>query len=345
MTDWHHLYFYTPTFKPVGGVIKIFDYITHALAFGFDVTICCPERSSPELPVFQLPRFRDIPFSSQVRFKGPRRVQIDPADLVFFSWPRDFELIEPRMTTGTVHEQVIHIVQNVRHANPSFTGGYAIRLLSRPLSRIMINEIVHEACHPYLNRSSLVAVILEGHYVEFFEQERRGSLPRPIKVGYTTWKSDLGDRLATVLRDEAKLFTFQAIRDQVDWNQLRKFYQQVDVFLATPFAEEGFYLPGLEAMAAGALVVSPDAGGNRAYCRFGDNCVYAEHENVDSYVDALRGIASWDSAEIAAMRERAYQTLERHRLSNERDLFAEYLRKLVSHIETGTTARLCLTCS
>jgi len=327
------MYFYTPTFEPVGGVVKTFDYVTHALALGYSVTICCPERFSRQFPLFQLPRFRNIPSSSKVRFKKPWRVRIDTTDLVFFSWPKDFELIEPRMAHGTVYDQVIHIIQSIRHVSPSFMKGYARRLLSRPLSRIMINEIVHDACNPYLNRSSLVAVIPLGHYVDFFGQKRHGGLPRPIKVGYTTWKSDFGDRLVNHLRDETELFTFYAIRNQVDWNQLREFYQRVDVFLATPLAEEGFYLPGLEAMAAGALVISSDAGGNRAYCRFGDNCVYAEFENINSYADALRGIASQNPTEIAAMRNHAYQTLDRHRLSKERDLFAEFLRKLASRID------------
>ena len=33
-----------------------------------------------------------------------------------------------------------------------------------------------------------------------------------------------------------------------------------------PLAEEGFYLPALEAMAMGCVVICPDCVGNRAFC-------------------------------------------------------------------------------
>ena len=41
---------------------------------------------------------------------------------------------------------------------------------------------------------------------------------------------------------------------------------------------EGFCLPPLEAMAAGAPVVCTDAHGNRDFCRDGENCLMVEPE-------------------------------------------------------------------
>ena len=46
--------------------------------------------------------------------------------------------------------------------------------------------------------------------------------------------------------------------------------------LVQPSRHEGFCLPLLEAMAAGAPVVCTDAHGNRDFCRDGENCVMAE---------------------------------------------------------------------
>src|SRR5690606_32088353 len=49
-----------------------------------------------------------------------------------------------------------------------------------------------------------------------------------------------------------------------------------------PLAKEGFYLPPLEAMARGALVITADCGGNRGFCHPDINCLLAEY-TVDSF--------------------------------------------------------------
>ncbi len=52
---------------------------------------------------------------------------------------------------------------------------------------------------------------------------------------------------------------------------------QATVFVQTS-VHEGFCLPPLEAMAAGAPVVCTDANGNRDFCRDGQNCVMVDHD-------------------------------------------------------------------
>jgi glycosyltransferase involved in cell wall biosynthesis len=49
-------------------------------------------------------------------------------------------------------------------------------------------------------------------------------------------------------------------------------FSQATVFVQTS-VHEGFALPPLEAMAAGAAVVCTDAHGNRDFCRDGVNCL------------------------------------------------------------------------
>jgi glycosyltransferase involved in cell wall biosynthesis len=45
---------------------------------------------------------------------------------------------------------------------------------------------------------------------------------------------------------------------------------QTRIAITLPDATEGFYLPALEAMAAGCAVICPDALGNRSFCRHGE---------------------------------------------------------------------------
>ena len=332
MGGWRRIYFLTPTWRPVGGVVKILDYVNHARSLGYRPVIACPEPYKPGLPLFEIPRFSDISPQNGVRFTAPEKVSIGPHDLAFLSWPTHYEIVEPRMSRWTQHEQVIFIVQNVRWANPSFTNGYAIRLLSRPMARIMTNDVVLEAVKPYLNPSSMTEVIRLGHDSDFFAKERAGGFGSPIKVGYTTWKTDVGDRVASLLSDSPE-FKFRAIRNPVGWDELRALYHWADVFLATPLVEEGFYLPGLEAMAAGAVVISSDAGGNRAYCDFGENCIQVELDDAEGYVAALKILQTGSLDNIERLRRNGYETMKRHTLGHERERFGDFLDRLTERLD------------
>jgi hypothetical protein len=332
MGEWRRMYFMTPTFRPVGGVIKIFDYVNHALSLGYEPVIACPETFKPGLPLFGLSRFSHISPENGFLFTDLEKVTVGPHDLAFLSWPTHYEIVEPRLSRWTRHEQVIFIVQNVRHANPTFTGGYALRLLSRPMARIMTNDVVLEAVRPYLNETSMTEVIQLGNESGFFAKERTGGFGDPVRVGYTTWKSGVGDEVARMLSDDPG-FEFRAIREPVGWEELKDLYQWSDVFLATPLVEEGFYMPGLEAMAAGAVVISSDAGGNRAYCRFGENCVEVGFEDAKGYVGALKDLRGGGVEPIERLRRAGYETVGRHTLEHERERFGEFMQKLTNRLD------------
>ena len=333
MDRWKRMYFMTPTFRPVGGVVKVFDYVNHARSLGYEPVIACPESYKPGLPLFRIPRFSGISPEDGIPFTGLEKVAVGPHDLAFLSWPTHYEILEPRLSRWTRHEQIIFIVQNVRWANPRFTGGYAVRLLSRPMARIMTNEVVLEAVKPYLNPSSMSEVIQLGHDSEFFAKERTGPFNSPIRVAYTTWKSDVGDEVASLLGKPDSGFSFRAIRDPVGWDELRTLYHWADIFLATPLIEEGFYLPGLEAMAAGAVVISPDLGWNKVYCRFGENCLPAEFEDASSYVDALQSLKNYSVDDVNRLRRGGYESAKLHTLSHERERFGEFMDRLIGRLD------------
>lgn len=332
MGDWKRMYFLTPTFRPVGGVVKIFDYLNHARTLGYEPVVACPESYKRTLPLFRIQRFSNISPENGIHFTSLEKVSVGPQDLAFLSWPTHYEIVERHLSRWTRHEQVIFIVQNVRWANPRWINGYGVRLLTRPMARIMTNDVVLEAVKPYLNEKSLTEVIRIGHDSNFFAHKRNGSLGSPLKVGYTTWKSAVGDLIAESLKNDSG-FEFRAIREPVGWDELRSLYHWSDVFLATPLAEEGFYLPGLEAMAAGAVVISSDAGGNRAYCNFGENCLEVGFERAPDYAETLRALREYEPEEIERLRHNGYETVKLHTLEYERDRFAEFLERLTGHLD------------
>nr|WP_246284431.1 glycosyltransferase [Nocardioides perillae] len=200
------------------------------------------------------------------------------------------------------------------------------------MARISINEIVAETIRPWLDQRALHRTVDLGHDTPFFRTHRRDEGPRtPLRVAYTTWKSDVGDRVAAALVDDPG-FAFRAITTTATWAELRELYQWSDVFLATPGPEEGLYLPGLEAMAAESVVVTPDVGGNMAYCRPGLNCVLVDYDDAGSYVAALRGLASSAPREVLRLRRAGAQIVDRFDLSAERAGFAAFLAELEPRI-------------
>jgi glycosyltransferase involved in cell wall biosynthesis len=329
-----------PTYKPVGGVVKLFDYIGHARSIGYDVSVWCPEAADPALPIFQRSAFAGLLDDAGTRFHSQPRVRLSEADLQLVSLPVNFYVAYRRLDPWMSPERIIHIIQNVRHVNPAWHHGIGTRVLTWPAARISINSIVADAIHPWLDRRAFHRVINLGHDVDYFARARTGALSRPLRVAYTTWKSAVGELVEQSLAADREV-EFRAIRDFATWDELRDLYHWADVFLATPHLEEGMYLPGLEAMAAGCLVVTPNAGGNMAYCRPDENCLLVGFEAVDQYVEAIRTIRAMSAADISRLRDGGYRITEDFSLARERAEFARYLTDLwdrVTSFERTTTA-------
>ena len=96
------------------------------------------------------------------------------------------------------------------------------------------------------------------------------------------------------------------------------------VAVLLPHRAEGFYLPALEAMAAGALVVCPDCIGNRSFCLAGRNCQQPEYTPAD-IIDKTLALLALAPGPREAMLEEARRTVEQHDLMGERRAFLDIL--------------------
>jgi hypothetical protein len=324
--------FLTPTYRPAGGVVKIFDYVVHGLELGYRARVHCPVELTGDELLFKIPRFSRLHEQTTVTFHDSLNVGVGPEDWVVFSWPSHYEQIARGMSPDAPHERVIHLVQNTRHANPTFAEGYATRLLARPMARVMVAHEVMDACRPHLNQESSTVTIVEAHDWRFFHRTRTGGLSNPVRVGYTTWKSEVGLEVEQLMGDS---FEFRSLTGPASWLQIRELLHWCDVFLCCPGPEEGFYLPGLEAFAAGAIVITPDVGGNRAYCRFGENCIAVGLDRPDEYASALASLAQAPDGDVQRLRDQGYAVLEHHLLARERAAFGAFLVDLA-----GRTKRL-----
>lgn len=318
--------FLTPTYRAAGGVIKIMDYALHARSHDFEVEIRCPSAFQRELPLFRTGQAGRLLDDPGVRFQQGMGFGLGRNDYSFFSWPKHYHLAASRITPSHHPLQTISIVQGTRWANPLWLDGYATRILGQPMGRILVTPQIAEVVAPYLDPTFPTRTILEGHDWPFFSMARTGGLPDRPNIAYLTWKSEVGIEVERRLEPSAR-FEFRSIRTTADWDALRDLYQWADIFLGFPGEEEGFYLPGLEAMAAGAVVIMPDVGGNRAYAHFGTNCLQVDHDDPSSYIDAIEGLVA-DQGAAERLRAAAYQQLPAHDLERERTEFGSYLNTL-----------------
>jgi glycosyltransferase involved in cell wall biosynthesis len=101
------------------------------------------------------------------------------------------------------------------------------------------------------------------------------------------------------------------------------------VALLLPNPREGFYLPALEGMALGTLVVCPDCVGNRSFCHAGHNCLQPPYR-AETLIQGIEEVFSWAPGHREAIMARGHATALRHSLDAERQAFAAILRRLAT---------------
>ncbi|MBI2382248.1 MAG: glycosyltransferase [Gammaproteobacteria bacterium] len=163
---------------------------------------------------------------------------------------------------------IVNLIQGIRHAD---SGLPLRRFLGREALRVCVSQPVADAIHATAEVNGPVRVIPAALSLPPLPEPGNrsayvfiGALKRPA----------LGRALATRLRlagHEVRLLETPLPRAQY-LSQLA----QARLAVLLPCECEGFYLPGLEAMALGTPVVMLDAVGNRQYARPGENCEFAE---------------------------------------------------------------------
>jgi glycosyltransferase involved in cell wall biosynthesis len=121
-----------------------------------------------------------------------------------------------------------------------------------------------------------------------------------------------------------------AVTPLLDWLPRSEYLQrlcQSTAVVALPRPTEGFYLPALEAMACGAIVICPDCVGNRDFCKDGINCFRPGYD-ADEILAAIYRAMALSPDEAALMRENGYATVREHSLERERANFLDILHRV-----------------
>ena len=240
-------------------------------------------------------------------------------DVAFLSGT-DWRRVIPEEQRPAYAKPVINLVQHVKHACENDTLGRHM-LLRHKAIRICVSAQVERAILATGRVRGPVFTIPDAIDVAAVERFAAAA-SRDIDVLVAASKQPaLGAAVAAALRESGH--TVHLSDRRVPRPELIALMGRARASVLLPNPKEGFYLPAVEGMAAGTLVVCPDCIGNRSYCLDGENCfrpAFDEQAIVTAAKRALR-----DEDRRAAMIAAAAATARAHDLGAERRAFLEIL--------------------
>jgi hypothetical protein len=242
------------------------------------------------------------------------------ADVLFLSGV-DWNMID-RTWWPEAPVPVINLIQHVWHADPSDKLGRA-RYLPNKAIRICVSEEVARAIERTGRARGPVFTIPDAVDLDLIARHAHPG-PRELDLLVLANKQPkLGHAVLERLTGAGRTRIVDA-RSQRE--EVLDLIARAAVTVFVPNPKEGFYLPALEGMALGTLVVCADCVGNRSYCVDGVNCFRPPYA-IEAIVACAREALA-RRAELAGMIAAAAETARRHDLRRERAAFLEVLDRV-----------------
>jgi glycosyltransferase involved in cell wall biosynthesis len=300
------LLFYRKYRRFHGGHLKVWHYFNHVLA--------APEWDARVL--FDV----DTSWDSSNPWTQARDRVIDSIDGVepdaLFIAGRDWQRLEKLgLLDRGLH--ILNLVQHMRHAED---WSIQSRYLDRRAIRLCVSQEVAAAVVAAGSRGPTV-VIPNGIDVmadDLLPPHARttdlliAGLKQPVLA------AEVAQRLATPAR------SLEVLTEPLPRDEFLDAMRRARVTLFLPNEEEGFYLPPLEGMALGTIVVCPDCIGNRSFCLPGVNALRPAYQ-IEDLVHDTEVALGLTAEEAAALIDKALETAGRHTLTTERVAFGRVL--------------------
>jgi hypothetical protein len=288
--------------RPTGGNIKLRDYFLHAAAhpsIEADVWFAsggqCAEGDI----------WRDL---------DPRHHARDPCltdyRLVCVNG-KDWSLLPEDMGSA----KVIHFVQHAGYLNDPVLRSY----LARPAHRLCTTAALRDAILAVANGP--VTVVPVGVADAFFA---RPDQPKDVKVTIIGTKQPV---FAAQLADRLRALGLVPVTVGESWmahSDMAALFRSTEILVTLPLPTEGFFLPALEGMAAGCVVITNDAVGNRDHCIPGETCLQPQRGDLDAHVAAI--VQALDNTDLCQhLVEGGRRAAAPHTMAAERAAFHTFL--------------------
>lgn len=290
-----------------GGHLKVWDYFNHVAA-----SPTCEAR---------------IAFSAESKWDTTNPwfrsrgsvVPWDPAraDILFLAGT-DWRVVSPSQRA----KPVVNLIQHPRHAEK---GAELRGFLKHRAIRICVSQEVATAIQDTGEVNGPVFVIPNGIDVASFPRAREFA-DRATDLLICGLKSpDLARRAYTHFAGQNRV-----VRWLIEWIPRKEYLARVadaKITLFLPRASEGFYLPPLEGMGCGTVVVCPDCMGNRSFCLDHVNCFRPAYDG-DTILAAVTQALQQTESERREMRAQGQSTVAAHSLEQERASFFQILERV-----------------
>jgi hypothetical protein len=291
-----------------GGDLKVWHYFQHVAS------------SARFRPVLRTGRALagDNPWNACPDAVIGRWARVDPQ--VYFLAGMNWNRL-PRRRRWRPRRPVINLVQHIRHADERDPKRAFLRY---PAVRICVAPEVADAIRATGEVRGPIIIIPNGTDVEVDLSIPLAARDIDICV--------IGNKRPEVTREIAARLAgpdrrLRVLDGLVPRREFLDVLGRSRLAVFVPRRLEGFYLPALEAMAQGTVVVCPDSVGNRSFCRDGDTCWFAPYD-VDAIVSRAEAAWTADGDVVERIRHRAAAEAARHDLAGEREAFLEVLADL-----------------
>lgn len=289
-----------------GGHGKVWDYFKHALALGWDARVYLTPGStrSPDNPWMTVPdciETRWSPGTADILFLAGMDWHALPADVP--------------------HPPVVNLIQGLRHAvdDPALP---LRTFLARPAWRICVSQAVADAVAATGEANGPLHTIPAG--LGLTPLERPPAAMADVFIAAAK-QPLLGAQIAGIL--EGAGYSVRLADRLVGRTTFLDAMAGATVTVLLPYESEGFFLPGLEAMALGTAVVMSRCGGSAAYADHGINCILAPRDPQALAAAAVDLLV--DPTARAQLVEAGKATVERHGLEAERAAFRDVLSSVL----------------
>lgn len=292
-----------------GGHLKVWHYFNHVLAVpGFDARVLFDLDSSWD---------HSNPWTEARDRVMESTDHLEPSAL--FVAGRDWQRLEG---LGLLDRglPILNLIQHVRHAEDwSIQSQYLGRKAIRLCVGAEVAEVVSSA-------GSLGPIVVIPNGIDVPVVSDPTEIPRPTDLLIAGLKQPV---LAVSIADrlEAPGRTIEVLTDYVPRETFLTMMQSARATLFLPNLEEGFFLPALEGMAVGTLVVCPDCVGNRSFCLPGVNA-FRPNYRFDDVVRTTEAALTLPPAEATRLIANASDTARQHSLEAEREAFGRVLDNL-----------------
>jgi hypothetical protein len=247
----------------------------------------------------------------------PERFDPDVVFLAGLDWIR----VGPRARRRP-RRPVINLVQHVRHAEPD-DPRYGF--LRHRAVRICVSHEVAEAIEGTGRVNGPVLTIPNGLDLDRLPAPAPPAARDIDLLVVATKQRERGAGLLPRLERTGR--RAHLLGDPVPRPEFLAWVNRARVTLFLPGRTEGFYLPALEGMALGTVVVCPDCVGNRSFCLPGVNALRPAYTDADIVDQAEAALALPGDAAYALVAAGSL-TAREHDLGIERARFLEVLNDL-----------------